>query len=53
MTYDGQPTRAATNLMKALVIITIIWVAYWAATGGLDRIVVSGAATTTSTTLAG
>ena len=26
--------------MRILVIVMIAWVAYWAATGGLDRIVV-------------
>lgn len=53
MTYEGQPTRGNTAILKALVIATIIWFAYWAATGGLDQIAVPALDTATSTTLAG
>ncbi len=40
VTYNGQASRVSNNVMKALVILTIAWVAYWAATGGLDQIAV-------------
>ncbi len=53
LTYEGQPTRGNTVILKALVIATIIWIAYWAATGGLDEIVVPVPDAATSTTLAG
>lgn len=53
MTYEGQPTRAGSNIIKALVVITIAWVAYWAASGGLDEIAIPEPAPVTSTTLAG
>lgn len=54
LTYDGQPTRTGSNILRFLVIVTIAWVAYWAATGGLDEIpIVETAPATTSTTVAG
>lgn len=38
MTFDGESTRSSTLVMKVLVLGFIIWVAYWAATGGLAEI---------------
>ena len=52
MTYQGEPTRSNSTILKVLVVVTIVWVAYWASTGGLDRIVVPETAPVTSTTLA-
>jgi hypothetical protein len=53
VTYNGQASRVSNNVMKALVILTIAWVAYWAATGGLDQIAIpETAASSTSTTVA-
>ena len=40
MTFRGEATPATTRTMKILVLVMIAWVAYWAATGGLDQIVV-------------
>ena len=52
MTYNGPASRATNNVMKFLVILTIALVAYWAATGGLDRIVTPETAiSTTATTI--
>lgn len=52
MTFQGEPDRTGSNLLKTLVVITIFLVAYWAATGGLDQIEVpSPASTSTSTTV--
>ncbi len=54
MTYNGAPSRVTNNVMKVLVIVTIVWVGYWAATGGLDRIATpETASSTTLTTVAG
>lgn len=51
MTYNsGQVSRATNNVMKVLVILTIALVAYWAATGGLDRIVTPETAISTTAT---
>ena len=52
LTYEGQPTRSNTAILKTLVIITIAWFAYWAATGGLDQIAVPPSPTITTTTVA-
>lgn len=38
MTYRGQPVGSGSRVLRALVVITIALVAYWAATGGLDEI---------------
>jgi len=52
MTYNGGPSRTSNNVMKFLVIVTIVWIGYWAATGGLDQIATPETAqSTTSTTL--
>lgn len=54
MTYHGAPSRSTNTILKMLVIASIIWVAYWAATGGLDQIAVTDStASTTTTTVAG
>lgn len=39
-------------VMKVLVIVTIVWVAYWAANGGLDSIGAPEASASTTTTIA-
>lgn len=38
MTYEGRSTGATNRILMTLVIITIVLVAYWAVTGGLDQI---------------
>ena len=54
MTYQGQPSTSTNTVLKVLVAGLIIWVAYWAATGGLDEIAIPAPAEpTTSSTLAG
>lgn len=50
MTFQGEPDRRGSSVLKALVVITIFLVAYWAATGGLDRIEVPSPTPTSSTT---
>lgn len=50
MTYQGQPTGSSNTTLKILVIGMIIWIAYWASTGGIDRIPLNETAATTSTT---
>lgn len=42
LTFEGDPSRRDSRVMTALVIITIIVVAYWAVNGGIDRIELSG-----------
>lgn len=41
--------------MKVLVIVTIVWIAYWASTGGLEQIGIptSSPASTTTTIATG
>ncbi len=51
MTYQGQPASSTNNVLKVLVVVTIIWVAYWAGTGGLDEIATSQPASPTTTTV--
>lgn len=41
MTYEGNPARGRSRVMKVLVVITIALVAYWAVNGGLDEIEVA------------
>lgn len=48
MTFEGEATSGSTTTMKILVILFIAWVAYWAATGGLDQIVIPEEESTTS-----
>lgn len=50
MTYRGEPAGSGALVMRALVIITIALVAYWAATGGLDEIQVVDANVVNGTT---
>lgn len=38
MTYEPGVARDSVRVMRGLVILFIIWVAYWASTGGLDRL---------------
>lgn len=38
MTFQGQPVGSGSRVLRALIVITIALVAYWAATGGLDQI---------------
>lgn len=38
MTYQGQPVGSGSRVLRALIVITIALVAYWASTGGLDEI---------------
>ncbi|MGD2060981.1 MAG: hypothetical protein PVF87_08965 [Acidimicrobiia bacterium] len=41
MTYQSRATRATNRVMMALVLITVLIVAFWAVNGGLDDIVVT------------
>lgn len=50
MTYRGEPAGSGALVMRALVIITIALVAYWAATGGLDEIQVVDTSVVNATT---
>lgn len=50
VTFQGESTRSGSNVLKTLVVITIVLVAYWAASGGLDRIEVPSTTPTSSTT---
>lgn len=43
MTYEGRQTRASNRVLTALVVITIIVVAFWAIGGGLEAIPVTEA----------
>lgn len=52
VTYDGRPARSTNTVMKILVIIAIIWVAFWAVNGGLEQITVPESSANTSTTVA-
>lgn len=45
MTYAGSSSRSTNRVLIALVVITILLVAWWAMTGGLDQIAVTGADT--------
>ena len=40
MTFEGEATKSSTRTMKILVVVLIIWVAYWATNGGLEQIAV-------------
>lgn len=51
MTYQGQSASSTNTVLKVLVVATIIWVAYWAATGGLDQIATSQPESATTTTV--
>ena len=52
VTYQGDPTRSGSSVLKALVVITIVLVAYWASTGGFDSIVVPGTIPVVTSTVA-
>lgn len=41
MTYESRATRATNRVLMALVLITVLLVAYWAVNGGLDEIAVT------------
>lgn len=41
MTYAGRSSRATNRVLIALVVITILIVAWWAMSGGLDQISVT------------
>jgi len=47
---EGSP-KSSSRTMKMLVIVFAVWVAYWAATGGIDRIPVSTSSTATPTVI--
>jgi hypothetical protein len=46
MSYEGDPTRSGSGLLKTLVVIAIIVIAYWASTGGFESIEVPTSTTT-------
>lgn len=50
MTYQGQPVGSSAQVLRALIIITIALVAYWAANGGLDQIPVADSPAVSSST---
>lgn len=37
VTYKTETARDSKRVMQALVVLFIVWVAFWASTGGLDR----------------
>lgn len=37
MTYKTETGRDSKRILQALVVVFIVWVALWASTGGLDR----------------
>lgn len=41
MTYVGRSSRSTNRVLIALVVITILIVAWWALSGGLDQIAVT------------
>lgn len=43
MTYEGRQARASNRVLSALVIVTIVVVAFWAVRGGLESIPVTEA----------
>ena len=50
MTYRGQPVGSSAQVLRALIIVTIALVAYWAVNGGLDQIPVADAPAVSSST---
>jgi hypothetical protein len=38
LTYTGNASRSSNSVLIALVAITIVFVAWWAISGGLDEI---------------
>lgn len=38
MTYVGNTSRSTNRVLIALVVITVLIVAWWAGTGGLDQV---------------
>lgn len=40
MTYQAETARSSSRILRLLVVVMIVWVAYWASTGGLDQIIV-------------
>lgn len=40
MTYDRRATLVTNRVLMALVVITVLIVAFWAVNGGLDEIAV-------------
>jgi len=49
VTYEGSPGETGNRFLKMLVVLVIAWVAYWAATGGIDQIPVPTVETATET----
>lgn len=45
MTYVGNSARSTNRVLIALIIVTVLVVALWAMTGGLDQIAVAEAET--------
>lgn len=48
LTYRGQPAGSGARVLRALIVLTIALVAYWASTGGLDQIPVADNSTISS-----
>jgi hypothetical protein len=42
LTYTGNTSRSANRVLTALVAITIVLVAWWAISGGLDEVQTTG-----------
>lgn len=38
MTYEGHSSRRSSRVLQALVVLTIVLVAFWAINGGLEEI---------------
>jgi hypothetical protein len=37
VTYKTETGRGSNRIMQSLVVLFIVWVAFWASTGGLER----------------
>ena len=53
MSYEGDPTRSGSGLLKTLVVVAIIVIAYWASTGGFESIDVPTSTTTPASVTTG
>jgi hypothetical protein len=56
VTYQGDTTKTGNRVLKALVVLAIVFIAWWAARGGYDQVpTITPTSTTdsTSTTIEG
>lgn len=50
MTFSGEPGSTGNSVLKAMVVIAIVFVAFWAIRGGYQSVDVPVTTTTSSTT---